>query len=100
MLYCGDPEQTFKGHRRTAKNKDIHSYYGNKSTVLDTIKSRLPIKVLSEKSEEVDLGLDLKQLSLATVYDFTQSHKRTDVQKYEKLWWKRIAKEACTTRYV
>ena len=75
------------------KNKIFILITANKSTILDTIKSRLPIKVLFEKSEEVDLGLDLKQLSLATVYDFTQSHKRTDVKTMKSLV-ERIAKEA------
>jgi DNA polymerase-3 subunit delta' len=75
------------------KNKIFILITANKSTVLDTIKSRLPIKVLSEKSEEVDLGLDVKQLSLATVYEFTQSHKRTDVRTMKGLV-ERIAKEA------
>ena len=75
------------------KNKIFILITANKSTVLDTIKSRLPIKVLSEKIEEVDLGLDLKQLSLATVYEFTQSHKRTDSKTMKNLV-ERIAKEA------
>ena len=65
----------------------------SKSAILPSIQSRLPIKVLSEKNEEVDLGLDLKQLSLATVYEFTQSHKRTDVRTMKGLV-ERIAKEA------
>ena len=75
------------------KNKIFILITANKSTVLDTIKSRLPIKVLSEKIEEVDLGLDLKQLSLSTVYEFTQSHKRTDSKTMKNLV-ERIAKEA------
>ena len=75
------------------KNKIFILITANKSTVLDTIKSRLPIKVLSEKSEEIDLGLDVTQLSLATVYEFTQSHKRTDVKTMKGLV-ERIAKEA------
>ncbi|MGB5506562.1 MAG: DNA polymerase III subunit delta' [Sulfurovum sp.] len=65
----------------------------SKSAILPTIKSRLPVTILSEKVEEVDLGLDLKQLSLATVYDFVQTHKRTDA-KAMKLLIERISKEA------
>ena len=75
------------------KNKIFILITANKSTILDTIKSRLPVKVLSEKSEEEDLGLDLKQLSLETVYDFTQSHKRTDAKRMKSMV-ERIAKEA------
>jgi len=64
-----------------------------KATILDTIRSRLPIMVLSQEKEEEVLGLDLKQLSLATVYDFVQEHKRTDV-KAMKLIIESISKEA------
>ena len=65
----------------------------SKATILDTIRSRLPIMVLSQEKEEEVLGLDLKQLSLATVYDFVQVHKRTDV-KAMKLIIESISKEA------
>ena len=65
----------------------------SKSTILDTIRSRLPITVLSEEREEEVLGLELGQLSLATVYEFIQTHKRTDA-KAMKLLVERISKEA------
>ncbi len=65
----------------------------SKATILDTIRSRLPIMVLSQAKEEEVLDLDLKQLSLATVYDFVQTHKRTDA-KAMKLLIERISKEA------
>ncbi len=65
----------------------------SKSAILPTIKSRLPITLLSEKDAEEDLGLEMKQLSLAAVYDFTQTHKRTDA-KTMKVLIERIAKEA------
>jgi DNA polymerase-3 subunit delta' len=65
----------------------------SKATILDTIRSRLPITVLSEEREEEVLGLELGQLSLATVYEFIQTHKRTDA-KAMKLLVERISKEA------
>lgn len=65
----------------------------SKSAILPTIKSRLPITVLSEKDETEALELDLRQLSLASVYDFIQRHKRSDA-KTMKLLIERIAKEA------
>jgi len=65
----------------------------SKATILDTIRSRLPITVLSEEREEELLGLELGQLSLATVYEFIQTHKRTDA-KTMKLLVERISKEA------
>jgi len=64
-----------------------------KATILDTIRSRLPISVLSEEKEEEVLGLELKQLSLGTVYEFIQTHKRTDAKEM-KLLVERISKAA------
>ena len=65
----------------------------SKATILDTIRSRLPIVVISQDKEEEVLDLDIKQLSLATVYDFVQTHKRTDT-KVMKLLIESIGKEA------
>ncbi len=65
----------------------------SKATILDTIRSRLPIMVLSQDKEEEKLELDLSQLSLATVYDFVQTHKRTDAKAMKELV-ERISKEA------
>jgi len=65
----------------------------SKATILDTIRSRLPIMVLSQDKEEEKLDLDLGQLSLATVYDFVQTHKRTDAKAMKALV-ERISKAA------
>ncbi len=75
------------------KNKEFILLTESKSTVLDTIKSRLPVIVLTEEKEEETFGLDLKQLSLATAYEFIQAHKRTDA-KAMKILVERISKEA------
>ena len=69
----------------------------SKSTVLDTIKSRLPITMLDEKNDEEALGLDVGQLSLSSVYDFVQEHKRTDA-KAMTLLVERIVKEAIASQ--
>ena len=79
------------------KNKEFIIISPSKSTILATIKSRLPIIVLSEKKEEEPLGLDLKQLSLATVYEFIQAHKRTDAKVMKQLV-ERISKEAIASQ--
>jgi DNA polymerase-3 subunit delta' len=65
----------------------------SKATILDTIRSRLPIMVLSQEKEEEMLDLDLTQLSLATVYDFVQTHKRTDAKAMKELV-ERVSKAA------
>jgi DNA polymerase-3 subunit delta' len=79
------------------KNKEFILVTESKSAILPTIKSRLPITVLSENKDEEDFDLDLKQLSLATVYDFIQKHKRTDGKMMKKLV-ERISKEAITSQ--
>jgi DNA polymerase-3 subunit delta' len=52
----------------------------SKATILDTIRSRLPITILSEHRDEEDIGLDVSTFSLGSVYEFVQTHKRTDSQ--------------------
>ena len=79
------------------KNKEFIIISPSKSTILATIKSRLPIIVLSEEKEEEPLGLDLTQLSLATVYEFIQAHKRTDAKVMKQLV-ERISKEAIASQ--
>ena len=78
------------------KNKIFILVTESKSTVLDTIKSRLPITVLSEKNEEEVLALDIEQLSLASVYEFVQEHKRTDA-KAMTILVERIVKAVITS---
>jgi DNA polymerase-3 subunit delta' len=75
------------------KNKEFILLTHSKATILDTIRSRLPISVLTEEKDEEDLTLDLKQLSLSSVYEFIQIHKRTDVKKMKNIV-ERIVKEA------
>jgi DNA polymerase-3 subunit delta' len=48
----------------------------SKSTILPTIRSRLPIKVLKQKSNHSTLGINLYKLDLKSVYSFIQDHKR------------------------
>jgi DNA polymerase-3 subunit delta' len=65
----------------------------SKATILPTIRSRLPIKVLSEEIELEALGLDVSQLNLSSVYHFVQAHKRTDAKQMKQIV-ERIGKEA------
>ena len=65
----------------------------SKATILPTIRSRLPIVVLNEERTEADIGLDLRQLNLSSVYEFAQSHKRTDAKAMKHLV-ENISKEA------
>jgi DNA polymerase-3 subunit delta' len=65
----------------------------SKATILPTIRSRLPIKVLSEEVVLEDLGLDVSQMNLSSVYTFIQEHKRTDAKMMKQIV-ERISKEA------
>jgi DNA polymerase-3 subunit delta' len=78
------------------KNKVFILLTESKSTLLDTIKSRLPVVVLSQKKQEDALGIEVKALSLATVYAFIQIHKRTNAKDMRSIV-ERIAKEAMTS---
>ncbi|RLA66653.1 MAG: DNA polymerase III subunit delta' [Epsilonproteobacteria bacterium] len=75
------------------KNKEFIIITQSKAAILDTIRSRLPIKVLCEVKEKLLLELDLTQLSLEKVYEFIQLHKRTDT-KAMKILIENISKEA------
>ena len=75
------------------KNKSFLLLTESKSAILPTVKSRLPVTIMSEKRIDEALDLDLMQLSLETVYEFIQTHKRTDA-KAMKLLVEAISKEA------
>lgn len=75
------------------KNKVFILITESKSTILSTIRSRLSIYVLSDETEHEALGLDVSALSLALVYDFIQTHKRTSSKEMRPII-EEIAKEA------
>jgi DNA polymerase-3 subunit delta' len=79
------------------ENKEFIFVTNSKSTILSTIRSRLPITVLSQEKEDNELGLDIKELSLSSVYTFTQEHKRTDSNRMKRLV-EIVAKEAITSQ--
>jgi DNA polymerase-3 subunit delta' len=70
----------------------------SKATILATIRSRLPVTVLGEKKTQAVLELNLPQLSLATVYAFVQTHKRTDA-KAMKYLVEHISKDAIASQH-
>ena len=75
------------------KNKIFIFLTQSKSAILPTIKSRLPIHILSEEKSVVELGLDLEHLNLEAVYDFSQTHKFTK-EKEMKILIEEISKAA------
>lgn len=48
----------------------------SKSTILPTIRSRIPIEVIKDSLEVLDFELDIPNLNLQLVYDFIQKQKR------------------------
>jgi len=60
------------------KNKEFIIITKNKSTILETITSRLPINTISYHNENIDIELDIDNLSLDLVYMFVQKHKRSN----------------------
>ena len=69
----------------------------SKATILATIRSRLPITILSEDKEEEALDLDMQQLSLSSVYEFIQTHKRTNAKEMTGII-EQISKEAISSQ--
>jgi DNA polymerase-3 subunit delta' len=50
--------------------------FRSKASILPTIRSRLPIRILDEGEEEEPLELDVANLELGAVYDFVREHGR------------------------
>jgi len=74
-------------------NKEFIIITTSKSSILPTIKSRLPIYTIKNRLEPEDLGLDLKNLNLEVVYNFLQENKRINsINAKDKI--QKIIKEA------
>jgi len=67
--------------------------FRSKAAILPTIRSRLPIRILDEESEEAPLELDLRNLEIRSLYDFVQSHSRLGADEARRLV-ERIVREA------
>ncbi len=79
------------------KNKHFILITESKSALLPTIKSRLPITVLSDKKEQEAFELEVGSLNLAKVYDFVQKHKRLSAVEC-KAMVEKISLEAMRSR--
>ena len=58
------------------ENKEFILITKSKSSLLPTIKSRLPIKNLNRVRKDIDLKLDLENLDLEEIYNFLKEHKK------------------------
>jgi len=59
--------------------------FRSKASVLPTIRSRLPIRVLDRESEEEPLQLDLANLEIGSVYEFLHRHNRIGAAEARKI---------------
>jgi DNA polymerase-3 subunit delta' len=79
------------------KNKEFILLFTNKASILNTIKSRLPIQVL-EKTDDSKIEIpDLSNLNLEIIYEFVQKHKK-DSQDQMKILIQKIFKEALKSK--
>lgn len=62
-------------------NKEFILLFSSKAIILPTIRSRLPITVISELSSMTELGLDMQGLDIRAVYEFVQEHARISAPK-------------------
>ncbi len=67
------------------ENKEFILITSSKATVLDTIRSRLPVSAFSADVQKEDFGLEVRQLSLASAYEFTQAHQQTDAKEMKRV---------------
>lgn len=58
------------------ENKEFILITKSKSSILPTIKSRLPIIIFNNSKTIEELSLDIENLDLKEIYEFSQKHKR------------------------
>jgi len=57
----------------------------SKSSILPTIYSRLPVHIIDEKNDDIELPFEIKKMDIKAVYDFVQSNSRTSSSDTRKL---------------
>ncbi len=70
--------------------------FRSKASILPTIRSRLPVRILDEGEAEIPLELDLRRLDVEKVYEFVQSHSRLKSDEARRLV-ERLLKEALSS---
>lgn len=78
-------------------NKEFILIATSKSSILPTIKSRLPLYTFNQNIEEEPFELNLSKLNLQDSYDFIKRHQRTNNQDAKKVLEK-LLKEAIGSR--
>ncbi len=67
------------------KNKEFILITKSKSSILSTIKSRLPIFTYNNSKKIEELSLDIDNLDLKEIYEFSQKHKRISAKECKEI---------------
>jgi len=67
------------------RNIDFIIIAESKSSLLPTVRSRLPMLSLAKKKEPLDLDISLKKLELSSLFDFIKEHERTSKHEAKEL---------------
>lgn len=70
-----------------------------KAMILDTIKSRLPISVITNKNSSYELGLNVENMTLQNVYDFIKLHQKTTFNEMQQIVQAIVEKALKSNRY-
>jgi len=67
------------------RNIDFIIIAESKSSLLPTVRSRLPLIALAKKKEPLTLELSLKKLELSSLFEFIKEHERTPKHEAKEL---------------
>ncbi len=67
------------------KNKEFILITKSKSSILSTIKSRLPIVTFNNSKKIEKISLDIDNLDLREIYEFSQKHKRISAKDCKEI---------------
>ncbi len=70
-----------------------------KAMILDTIKSRLPMLVITNKNSSYELGLNVENMTLQNVYDFIKLHQKTPFNEMQQIVQAIVEKALKSNRY-
>jgi|WetSurMetagenome_2_1015567.scaffolds.fasta_scaffold535113_2 DNA polymerase III subunit delta' len=70
-----------------------------KAMILDTIKSRLPMHVISNRNNTYELDLNVENMTLQNVYDFIKSNQRTSFTQMQQIVQEIVGRALKSNRY-
>lgn len=91
ILLCADnfsavvQNRLLKVIEEPPKNKSFMILTPQKSSILPTIYSRLPVHIVDESNDEIELPFSIDKLDIGAVYDFIQSNSRVSSAEARKM---------------